>query len=224
MNPPRLILSALHREQATEAWVVCRAETDQGDVTLRHFPATGSEAGVLLLGQGGGWSGPNGGRFYAQLGMSLREAGMHALWLRYRQAEDAEQSVLDALVGLDFLARAGARRLALVAHGEALRVAVEAVAELDGVKALVSLAAPPSGLEALSALSPGAAALFVHGGADTVNPVDNSRRAYQKAPGERALKILPGVGHEFSDAVDLPKQLVSWLRRPMSPPVRRKDV
>lgn len=70
---------------------------------------------------------------------------------------------------------------------------------------------------------PPASLLLIHGDQDTIIPVEESRRLYAAAAGDKALWIVPGGGHISAFAPGVPEssayrsRLVAFLRRVLGP-------
>lgn len=78
-------------------------QTNVGNITTRYYSAEGTDAVVLWVGgAGGGLDGPAGG-LYPRLAGQLTGQGIASLRLHYRNLNDLEHCVIDALVGVECL-------------------------------------------------------------------------------------------------------------------------
>lgn len=61
--------------------------------------------------------------------------------------------------------------------------------------------------------------LFIHGGADEVVPVQDSREVFEAVTGEKELVVIPGAGHSFDESSygQVIDALDSWLTRSFGP-------
>lgn len=208
-----IAVRAIHAEPGAGAYQAIRVETDRGDIALRYRPARDAGTAVICLGgAAGGWDSPGAGKLYPQLCQELPERGVGVLRVRYRQPASLEESVLDVLAGAHFLATRGVERLALVGHALGGAVAAQAAANLENVRALVTLATQAQGLEALASVPEECACLFIHGEDDAVLPPSCSRYGYDLAPEPRYLRIFGGAGHDLDEVAEsLRRELREWL-------------
>jgi alpha-beta hydrolase superfamily lysophospholipase len=190
-----------------------RLVTDDGVIDCRFHPAAqGSAAVVWVGGAGGGLHGPVGG-LYPRLAERLAAHGIASLRLHYRQPNELEACVLDALLGIVYLGTRGRSRVALVGHSFGGAVVVTAGAESPAVVAVAALSSQTYGTRHVARLSP-RPLLLLHGDADEVLPPSCSHDLYRRAGEPKAMKIYPRCRHgldECREQVD--HDLLAWLRR-----------
>jgi pimeloyl-ACP methyl ester carboxylesterase len=195
----------------TDGYEPVTIASSRGEICGRYFGAAEARCGVVLIASSA-WDSPGRGQLYPRLCASLAESGVAGLWLRLRRPGVLEESVLDALAGMYFLAEQGVTRFALVGHGFGGAVAAQAAANGYGVRALATLATQAEGMEAAAALPGECASLFIHGADDPVQPRSSSQYGYELAREPRFLRIFGGAGHCLDEvAEELQQELCDWL-------------
>ena len=191
-----------------------RLDTSRGHVDcLLHRAAGGGETAVLwVAGAHGGFGGPADG-LYADLAEALASRGTSSLRLAYRQPAHLDESTLDVLAGIWYLAGIGLARVALVGHSFGGGVVVSASRYSSHVRAVVALASQTMGAEEVVLLAP-RPLLLVHGEADDVLPVSNAQLIYAWAFEPKELVTYPGARHGLIECRDeLRALLLEWLPR-----------
>jgi alpha-beta hydrolase superfamily lysophospholipase len=190
--------------------------TDRGDIETRYHPATAATAGVVWVGgAGGGLDGPARG-LYPEGCRRLQARGTAGLRLHYRQPNYLEECVLDTLVGVEFLAREGAGRIALVGHSFGGAVMTTAGALSGKVNAVVPMSTQTYGTHLAAEVAP-RPMLLIHGTEDEVLPDLCSRDVFSRAGEPRELKLFPGARHGLDEArEEVLELLVRWLEEKLA--------
>src|SRR5207245_2877096 len=144
---------AVHQNDDGTYLVILR--TTRGDIPcLMHACEGGTAAVVYLSGASGGVDGPAGG-IYGRLAVDLVSCGITSLRLDYREPNNFEECLLDALAGLSFLRGIGADRTLVVGHSFGAAVAIRA-GELGGpsVRGVVAMSSQLHGTDTVANLSP----------------------------------------------------------------------
>jgi hypothetical protein len=192
---------------------------------LWHEPASSerSAAGVVMCGGAmGGVLGPANG-LYHRLGTELARAGVPAIRVSYRRANDLDDCVLDVAACIQLLVGAGAERVVVMGHSFGGAVAVRAGVGLAAmVSGVVTFATQSAGCEVAGGLQ-GKPFLLFHGDRDEILPLDASEIVRMMA-GSGELVVLPGDGHLLakSEAV-LHERLSEWLPGALGVPVALAD-
>ena len=188
--------------------------TTRGTIgAILHEPDRSTGGGVLwVCGARGGYAGPAEG-IYADLSEELTAGGLTSLRLDYRHPADLDESVWDALVGVEALRSRGCSRVALVGHSFGGAVVIAAAAFSPKVSAVVALSSQTQGAQGAPRVSP-QPLLIVHGTADTRLPSWCAQRIYGWAREPKELVLYEGAEHALRECRDeLHELLGEWLPR-----------
>ena len=212
-DPPNSVLTRLERHEEVPGQERLRLVTAAGEIEGRLHPASGGDAAVLwVFGAGGGLGGPAGG-LYTRLGQRLRTRGITSLELAYRHPGRLGPCVQDVLLGLDWLAGEGRRRVVLVGHCFGGAVVITAGATSRAVVAVAALSSQSRGTEAVASLVP-KPLLVVHGQADEVLPAACGQDIHRRARLPKELILYPNCRHGLDECREaLDRDLLSWLER-----------
>lgn len=188
---------------------------------LYHAGSPGAGGVIWMGGTDGGFMGPADG-IYETLAADLLTHGISSLRLSFRILTAPgilEEAVFDALEGIRYLQREGARRIALVGHSFGGAVAITAaVLANGGIAGVVTLATQSAGTQLAGRLAP-TPLLLVHGSQDRRLPPECSRYVYRLAREPKELVILEGARHSLRQRREELRQLLrSWLLTRLAPP------
>ncbi len=206
-----LELLAVDQDGAVDGPEHLRLQTNAGAIECRLHPTAAGDAAILwVFGAGGGLGGPAGG-LYPRLAEQLRPQDVTSLRLDYRRPGYLEDSVLDTLLGIEYLRTRGKSRIVLVGHSFGGAVVITAGAISEAVIAVAALSSQTYGAGAVSRLSP-RPLLLIHGTADEVLPDTCSRDLYGRAGDPKKLVLYPGCHHGLDECRDdLDRDLRRWL-------------
>jgi alpha-beta hydrolase superfamily lysophospholipase len=207
-----LALRRVERREEEPGQERLRLVPDAGEIDCRlHAAPAGGAAVLWVFGSGGGLGGPAGG-LYTRLGRRLRPRGVASLEVAYRHPGRLDACVRDVLLGLEWLAGEGRRRVVLVGHSFGGAVVIGAAAAAgDAVVAVAALSSQARGTEAVAALAP-RPLLVVHGAADEVLPDACGRDIHRRAREPKRLILYPGCRHGLDECrAALDRDLLSWL-------------
>ena len=160
----------------------------------------GNTAGTVLVGgTGGGIDGP--ASIYRDMGTDLLNSGISSLRLDFRMAGQLEECVLDTLMGIEFLKELGISEVGLVGWSFGGAVVIEAGADSDAVRAVVTVASQTYGTESVARLSP-KALLLLHGTADRTLPPSCSSNIYERAKEPKEIIFYDGGNHGIDQSRD----------------------
>jgi pimeloyl-ACP methyl ester carboxylesterase len=187
--------------------------TNRGDIECHSYPADGSRLAALFVGgAGGGFDTPVRGWLYPRLCEELPAQGIAALRVRYRHPAVLEESTLDVLAGVHFLAGRGARAVALVGHSFGGAVVIQAAAHAEVVRAVAPLSTQSFGAGPAAELSPRCSILLMHGTEDEILAPACSRYVYGIAGDPKRMILLEGTRHGLDEAADeVHTTLLQWL-------------
>lgn len=186
--------------------------TSGGRIATRLHVALEGEAGILwIAGAGGGFDGPAGG-LYPRVARRLAEEGITSLRLHYRYPNRMTASVMDVLLGIEYLRSLGRTRIVLVGHSFGGGVAIAAAIGSEVVAGVVALSSQTLGTNAVARLSP-RPLLLIHGLADEVLPAVCSQYIYSRALKPKRMLLYPGGRHDLDGCRErLEADLTTWLR------------
>ena len=213
------LLGASEQPADDDGATPARLDTTRGPIEcLLHRAPGGGETAVLWApGARGGFGGPADG-LYADLARELAGRGIASLRLDYRHAANLDESTLDVLAGIWYLAGIGRTRTALVGHSFGGGVVISAARYSSHVRAVVALASPTLGAEDVVLLRP-RPLLVVHGEADAVLPVANAELIHGWASGPKRLVTYAGAGHGLRECrAELRALLLDWLTESLDEP------
>jgi pimeloyl-ACP methyl ester carboxylesterase len=190
--------------------------TTRGDFSALARRRHGMRSGVVLLsGERGGYAGPS--AIYPELAEELLSDGVASLIVDFRDPGDRVQCTIDALLAVQYLDDEGISDVGVVgwSFGGATAIAVGALARsVRGVAAISTFDLAGCCVRRLR----NKPLLLIHGDADSVSPLDVSRRIYLRSGEPRSLYVYPGVGHDMAEGRDrLRGDLHSWLVHVLQP-------
>ncbi len=187
--------------------------TTRGDVHVivhNNQEARTTKGIIWVWGARGGFAGPAGG-LYRDVAEDLKDE-ITSVRIDYRLPNNVQECVMDALVGVSFLAGAGHSEIALVGHSFGGAVVIAAAPYSEDVKAVVALSSQTFGARRADKVSP-RPLLLAHGGRDTRLPPYCSEQIYSWAKQPKELVLYPGAEHGLMEcAEELREMLADWLR------------
>ena len=189
--------------------------TSRGAIESRYYAVPGAtRAAIFVGGAGGGFDTPVRGWLYPRMCETLQRDGIAALRVRYRHANDLDESVLDVLAGISFLEAEGVRSVALVGHSFGGAVVINAAAISPTVRTCVPMSTQSYGAEPAWRLGPRCSLLLVHGTADEILPPSCSEYVFRIAKEPKELLLKEGARHGLDEWADeLPGILRDWITR-----------
>jgi alpha-beta hydrolase superfamily lysophospholipase len=154
---------------------------------------------------------------YERLANRIAKEQMASLRLNYRRPGELNDCVLDALLGVAYLALRSRHRVVVVGHSFGGAVAINVGAASSAVTAVAALSSQSDGTEAVAEISP-RPLLLMQGSSDEVLPEWSAQNIYHRAGEPKHLLLYPGCRHdlaECSEQVEL--DLLIWLREVLSP-------
>ncbi|HEY3281633.1 MAG TPA: hypothetical protein VGN26_05115 [Armatimonadota bacterium] len=194
--------------RAQEGGADLRFVTSLGTLQARFYEAPRPRVGALWLVEApvaGGWS-----ELAGRLGRGLAGRGVNSLWLSPRELGSASEGVVDAVLGLEFLAAGGADTLRLCGWRRCASSALAAAAlhERAAGVAVVNGGTADDGL--LERLAPRPLLVVrANGGTDPSGWA--ARELYERAQGPKRLVDLRDASQGIEPAgEDLIELLMSW--------------
>ena len=213
------LLGASEQPADDDGATPARLDTTRGpiDCLLHRAPGGGETAVLWAPGARGGFGGPADG-LYADLARELAGRGIASLRLDYRHPANLDESTLDVLAGIWYLAGIGRTRTALVGHSFGGGVVISAARYSSHVRAVAALASQTLGAEDVVLLRP-RPLLVVHGEADAVLPVANAELIHGWASEPKRLVTYAGAGHGLRECrAELRELLLDWLTESLEEP------
>jgi dienelactone hydrolase len=133
------------------------------------------------------------------------------LRVNYRDPRSLQESVLDTLVGISFLAGTGHTDILLVGHSFGGAVVITAAPLSDKIRAVIALSSQTFGARKADKVSP-RPLLLVHGQGDTRLSPQCSEQIYEWAEEPKELVLYPGAEHGLMECKDeLRVLLTGWI-------------
>lgn len=191
-------------------------QTTRGEIHGILHPVEGGTGAVVCVGGAmGGVDGPA-DRVYARLPDLMRGADVTVLRLDYRQPNNLEECVLDALAGCSFLQGVGAADLVLLGHSFGGAVAIRAGGLFPLVRGVAALAPQRNGTEEVGQLR--RPLLLVHGTGDTILHYAASEDIYARARDPKRIVLFEEEDHFLShNSLEIGELLAEWI------PARLRD-
>lgn len=192
--------------------------TSRGTIEGHYYGAENEKTAVIYVGGvGGGFDTPASG-LYPRLCRELVEHKIGGLRIKYRNATDLTEAVLDVLAGIAYLESLGVKNIGLVGHSFGGAVVIQAGARSDAVRTVVTLATQSYGAEVAAELEE-KSLLLVHGDRDEILPPACSTLIHKIAPGPKKFAIVKGSSHSLKEHADEVYGLVlEWLLKTLAGP------
>lgn len=186
--------------------------TNLGSIHCRYYPVKGAQkAAIWVGGIGGDWDTPARG-LYPKLCQELQREGIASLRVRYRYSTELLEAVIDVLAGLTFLQDQGIESFALIGHSFGGAVVIQAAAQAEDVRTVVTLASQAYGASPVAELATRCSILLLHGTADSVLTPLSSQHIYKLALEPKHLILYPDAGHGLDEVADEVHKVVrDWI-------------
>jgi pimeloyl-ACP methyl ester carboxylesterase len=193
--PFRLRIFGAKQESQRDGFQPVKLMTSRGEIACHYYAVPEAQHGAIWVGgAGGGWDTPARG-LYPYLAAELRTAGIASLRIRYRHPNHLAESVADVLAGIDYLRQLGIKSVALIGHSFGGAVVIQAAAQSDITRTVVTLATQSYGSSAVAQFRQDCSILLIHGTGDRVLPPFCSESTYRLAHGRKQIEIFQGAGH-----------------------------
>lgn len=200
------------RREYVDSYELVSIYTNLGRVDCRYYRVEGTDKGVIMVGGIGGDFDTPADNLYPRLCEYLRVIGISSLRVKFRHPTDLSESLLDVLIGVEFLKTEKIKAFGLIGHSFGGAVVVQAVSNDKNVKTVITLSTQSFGISPISFL-PGSISVFlIHGKADETLPPRNSVYGYNLAHEPNKIKLYEGAGHslkEVSEEVYI--DVESWI-------------
>jgi hypothetical protein len=185
-----------------EGYHPVKLTTSREDIYCRYYRVEGAkQAAIWVGGVGGDWDTPAQG-LYPKLCQELHSEAIASLRVRYRYPTDLVEAVLDVLAGLTFLHDEGIESFALIGHSFGGAVVIQAAAQAEDVRTVVTLATQSYGANPVTELATRCSILLLHGTADPVLPPHCSQHIYDLALEPKHIILYPDAGHGLDEVAD----------------------
>lgn len=189
-----------------------RIETSRGRVDCHYYRAEGADKGIIMVGGIGGDFDTPANNLYPRLCEYLKLIDISSLRVQFRHPTDLVESVIDVLVGLEFLKEEKVRIFGLIGHSFGGAVVVQAAFNDKNVKTVVTLSTQNFGINPISSLPEGTSLLLIHGKADETIPPSSSVYAYNLAHEPKKIKLYEDAGHGLAEvSEEVYMEVKDWI-------------
>lgn len=206
----RILRVAAAPSPAQDGTLFVRLETTRGPIDGVLHPVEGGTGAVVTVGGAmGGIDGPA-DSLYARLSTLLAEAAVTVFRVEYREPNNLEECVLDALAGCSFLKGIGATGVVLLGHSFGGAVVIKAAELAPFVQGVVSMSTQLYGTYEVEHMNK--PLLLVHGTADTILSHEASEDVFRRAPDPKHIVLYSDTGHSLIQARDqIDALLADWI-------------
>lgn len=211
---PEMIIQEVEQGALEYGYYPLLLKTNRGDIECHYYPSPGTQRGVVFVsGAEGSW-GHIGKDLYRQLCEELPGEGIACLPVRYRNADDPLECVLDAVAGVRYLESQGFDSVGLVGYSRGGGVVIYTAAAMSTVRTVVAMC--PEGVreDVVAHLGPRCSLLLIHGKSDESVWYRVSEDLYRAAQEPKHLVLYSGAGHSLQRVGDeLHREVHDWLVR-----------
>jgi alpha/beta superfamily hydrolase len=209
---PEIKVESTRVESARDSYIPLWLETNRGEIETRYSPSVGTRYGAILLsGAEGGW-GDTADGLYQRLCEELPAEGVACLQLRYRNADDPMECILDVVAAIQYLESLGVDSVALVGYSRGGMIALYAAYAMPAVRTVVTLSTEGVEDNLVARLGPRCSILLMHSRDDPVIPYGTSVHLYEVAQEPKRLVTYSNAGHSLDRVGERVRQEVqAWI-------------
>jgi pimeloyl-ACP methyl ester carboxylesterase len=198
--------------KSVDSYEFVRIDTSRGKVECRYYRAEGADKGVIMVGGIGGNFDTPADNLYPRLCEYLKLVGISSLRVRFRHSTDLAESVIDVILGLEFLKDENVKFFGLIGHSFGGAVVVQAAFNDQSVQTVVTLSTQSFGIGPISSLPEGTPILLIHGKTDETIPSSSSVYAYNLAHEPKKLKLYEDAGHGLAEvSEEVYTEVKDWI-------------
>lgn len=212
-----MIVQGVEIKPEQEGYHPVNLRTSRGYIRCRYYPVKGAQkAAIWVGGVGGDWDTPARG-LYPLLCEELQREAIASLRVRFRYSTELKEAILDVIAGITFLQDEGIEEFALIGHSFGGAVVIQAAAQVESVRTVVTLATQVYGTDPAPELASRCSLLLLHGTDDPVLSPSCSQRLYELALEPKRIIIYPGATHGLDEVADEVYQVVrDWITQQLS--------
>lgn len=213
------------RREQKDLFEFVKIETSRGRIDYAYYRAEGTDKGVIMVtGVGGGFDSPA-DSLYPRLSADLKDEGISALRIKFRDPKDLAEALIDVLVGLEFLESENVRTFGLIGHSFGGAVIVQAAYNNKKVKTIVMLSTQGRGIDPISFLPKDTSVFLIHGEEDEAISPDVSVLAYNMAHEPKRIEVYDAsAGHELDEvSEEIYVEVKDWIIKYLTRPDERPD-
>lgn len=203
------------KREPENSFELVRIETNQGSVDCKYYKTEETDKGVIMVGGvGGGFQTPA-DSLYPRLCEFSKGMGISSLNLKFRKPGNLSESVIDVLLGIEFLKSENVKIFGLVGYSFGGAVVVQAAFNENNVKTIVLISTQGFGLSPISLLPKETSVFLIHGEEDERIPPDVSVQAYEQAHEPKRIEIYDTkAGHSLDEvASEIYEEVKDWITK-----------
>ncbi len=187
-------------------------QTEEGAIECHYYGARYAKKAVIFVGGEENDFDSPGQNVYPRLATELTKWQINCLHIRFRDALDIGEAILDVLAGINFLQSDRIQSIGLVGHSFGGAVVIQVAAAIPTISTIVALAPQNFGAEAIAQFDMKQSLLLLHGRKDDVLPALSSATLYQLAHEPKDIFFYKNATHNFDEtANEVYEKTKSWL-------------
>jgi alpha/beta superfamily hydrolase len=190
-------------------------ETNRGRIECKYYKADEADKGIVLVGGiGGGFQTPA-DSLYPRLGEHFKKTGISSLNIKFRKTGNLAESIIDVLVGIEFLKSENIKTFGLIGYSFGGAVVVQAAFNETEVKTIVLISTQGYGLSPISFLPKETSIFLIHGEEDERIPPEISVQAYEQAHEPKRIEIFDTkASHDLDEVADeIYVEVKDWITK-----------
>lgn len=190
-------------------------ETSRGTVECKYYRAEEADKGIILVGGAGGDFQTPAHNLYPHLGEFFKETGVSSLHVKFRKTGNLAESVIDVLVGIEFLKSENIKAFGMIGYSFGGAVVVQAAFNETDVKTIVLISTQTSGLNPISFLPKETSVFLIHGEEDEVIPPELAVQVYEQAHEPKRIEIFDTkASHNLNEIADeIYVEVKDWITK-----------
>jgi alpha/beta superfamily hydrolase len=198
-----------------DSFELVNIETNRGRIECKYYKAEEADKGIVLVGGiGGGYHTPA-DSLYPRLSENFKETGVSSLNIKFRKAGNLAESVIDILVGIEFLKSENIKTFGLIGYSFGGAVVVQAAFNETDVKTIVLISTQSYGIDPISFLPKETSVFIIHGEEDEIIPPEIAVQVYEKAHEPKRIEIFDTkASHDLDEiASEIYVEVKDWITK-----------
>lgn len=203
------------KREPEDSFEFVQIETSRGRVDCKYYKAEEADKGVIMVGGVGGDFQTPADSLYPHLCEYFKGIGISSLNIKFRNVGNLPESVIDVLVGIEFLKSENIKTFGMIGYSFGGAVVVQAAFNENKVKTIVLIATQSFGLSPISVLPRDTSVFLIHGEEDEKIPPEISVYAYEQAHEPKRIEIFDTkASHSLDEVADeIYVEVKDWITK-----------